>query len=406
MQDFKNQFPIFKNNPDMIFLDSAASAMKPQVVIDSIKNYYENDYSNIHRGTYIKSELSTKMVDDSRNAIKDFINAKSCKEIIFTKGCTDSINKIAQLLFYNDLIKTGDNIYITDVDHHSNILPWRFISKKSNANIFKIPFCTTMTIDEDKLKSMFNQNKPKIISFAYMSNVTGVVQNIKNIVNMAHNYGAIVILDCAQSIVHLKHDIQDIDCDFIAFSMHKLYGPNGVGVLYAKEEFLNKLNPIDFGGDMVKTVSVNDSVVADLPEKFEAGTINISDIIASKNAIDFVNEIGFEKIKGHDTDLIKYSVEKLKEIKDVNFVAGCFNDLRNHAGLISFYFNNISSFDIGVLLGNQNICVRTGFHCAEPLHQLYCFGHQTLRISFGIYNDKSDVDIFINKLNDAVEVLS
>ena len=240
-----------------------------------------------------------------------------------------------------------------------------------------------------------------------MSNVTGVIQNnVKNIIKLAHNYGAIVILDCAQSIAHLKHDVQDIDCDFIAFSMHKLYGPCGVGVLYGKEKILNKLNPVDFGGDMVKTVSVNDFAVADLPEKFEAGTINIADIIASENAISFINQIGFDKIKEHNEKLMKYSVTKLKEIKGINFVAECFNNLKNHAGLISFYFNNVSSFDVGVLLGNQNICVRTGFHCAEPLHQLYCSGHQTIRISFGIYNNQNDIDIFINRLQDIIKVLS
>ncbi len=405
LQDLKTYFPIFKNNHDMIFLDSAASAMKPSCVIDGIKNFYENNYSNIHRGTYKTSEVSGEMVDAARYTIARFINAHSDNEIIFTRGCTDSINKIALLLFHNNLIKSTSNVYITDVDHHSNILPWRYIARKMSANLYKIPFNVDMTIDVERLQKMFALNKPDIVSFSALSNVTGIIQNVENITKIAHDYGAVVILDCAQSIVHLKHDVQKINCDFMAFSMHKLYGPNGVGVLYGCEQLLNNLYPIDFGGDMVDSVSIDDFAISKSPEKFEPGTINIADIIGSKFAIDFVNSIGFDYIKSHDAELVKYSFEKLKELKAINFI-GDFNNSINRSGLISFYFDNISSFDVGIMLGQKNICVRTGFHCAEPLHNLYCSGNQSIRISFGIYNNKNDIDIFIDNLKNILRILS
>ncbi|MDR2933845.1 MAG: cysteine desulfurase [Rickettsiales bacterium] len=410
MKNYKQDFPIFNNNPDMIFLDSSASAMKPFSVIDVLKNYYENNYANIHRGVYKQSIISTQMIDASRKSVADFINARSVREIIWTKGCTDSINKIANLLLHNNMINVGDNIYTTNFEHHSNMLPWRFVAKKANANLCYIPLKNNSEIDAEKLEKMFESNTPKILAFSNLSNVSGMLQDAKKITEIAHKYGAVVVLDCAQSIVHHHQDMQDIGCDFMAFSMHKLYGPSGVGILYGREEFLEKMQPIEWGGDMVKTVSLDDYEISDLPEKFEAGTLNIADIIAVKSAMDYVLSVGYDIIQKHDEELIQYALTELKkaekDIGKITLIGSGFDAPEKRCGLIAFTIEAVSSFDIGTLLGEKNVCVRTGFHCAEPLHQSCTIGMQSVRISFGIYNDKSDVDAFIIALKNAVKKLS
>ncbi len=409
MNTIKSQFPIFENNPDLIYLDNSASAQKPKQVIDALTDYYSKYYSNINRGTYDLSIKSSQLVDDSRKSIQEFINAKYAEEIIFTRGTTDSINKLSLLLFFNGIIKENDYIYITEFEHHSNILPWQNIVKMTGAKIQKIPLNEFGEIQLDKFEEMIKKTGAKIVSFTGLSNVIGTIQDIKSVIEISKKYNALTAVDVAQLICHSKIDVQALDCDFISFSMHKLYGPTGVGVLYGKKELLERYSPVDFGGDMIKSATFSSCELAELPEKFEAGTINIADIIASKSAIDFVSNFGYENIQKIENELIKYSFEKIsdleKSIGKIQIIGYGKEHPEKRSGLISFVLTGISSFDIGNLLGNDKICVRTGFHCAEPLHQSICEGKPSIRISFGLYNDKEDIDKFFASLQKNIQRL-
>lgn len=413
----KTDFPILKqivHKQPLVYLDNAATSQKPQVVIDALVEAYSQWNSNIHRGVHHLSQVATKHHEEARDKIAQFIHAQYSEEVIFTKGTTDSINTIAFCLGelpnttkeseLQSFISEGDEIIVSVLEHHSNIVPWQMLCERKKAVLRHIPLREDLTIDLDAFKNLIS-TKTKVVSIAHVSNVLGIINPIKEITRLAHQYGAIVVVDGAQSVPHMAIDVQELDCDFLAFSGHKLYGPTGIGVLYGKKKWLNQLPPYQGGGEMIDHVRWNGTTYNELPYKFEAGTPNYIGSYALGKAIDYINAIGWETIEAHEAEITAYCEAQLAAIEGIHIYAAN----QPKAGAISFniYTNGqlIHPFDIGTLLDHQGIAIRTGHHCAQPLiEELGVPG--TARVSFGLYNEKEDIDIFITALKKAIMMLS
>jgi cysteine desulfurase/selenocysteine lyase len=396
------QFPILnrevKGRP-LVYLDNAATSQKPQAVIDALLNYYTGYNANIHRGIHTLAEEATAAYEATRDAVKEFIHASSREEIIFTRGTTESINLVAYT-WGRQHINKGDEIIISTLEHHSNIVPWQILCEEKDAVLKIIPLSDKGELLMDEYEKLLS-DKTKLVSVAHVSNALGTINPVKQIIQLAHAKDAVVFIDGAQSTVHLDIDVQEMDCDFFAFSSHKLYGPTGVGVLYGKQSLLEAMPVFQGGGEMIKEVSFKKTTYNDLPYKYEAGTPNIADTIAFKAALDFTRQIGKEKIRRHENELLRYATEQLKQVPGLKIVG----EAREKISVISFIIDKIHPQDIGILLDNRGIAVRTGHHCTQPLME--CFGIPgTVRASFAMYNTKEEVDELVQGLEKVIKLLA
>ena len=398
----RSDFPILAkkiNNKPFIYFDNAATAQKPQVVIDAIQFAYENCNANIHRGVYYLSNLATQNHEWAREKVASFFGAKSKNEIIFTKGTTDGINTIAHLLEENNIIQKDDEIIISYMEHHSNIVPWQMLCERTGAKLKIIPLKSDLTLDFESFKSLINE-RTKLVSIAQISNVLGICNPIDEIVKECKKKGILVCVDGAQSAPHKKVNLQELDCDFFVMSSHKMYGPTGLGVLYGKEELLQKMKPVWGGGEMIEKVTFEKTTYNKLPYRFEAGTPDFINTYAFGKAIEYVESIGIENIEKYEKELTQYAENKLKEIDEIKI----YGQGVEKYGIVSFNVADIQPFDIGLLLDSKSIAIRTGHHCAEPLID-YLQVPGTARISFAFYNEKEEIDIFIKELKECVKML-
>lgn len=397
----RSEFPILDRKvkgKSLVYFDNAATSQKPQQVIDAIAHYYSHYNANIHRGLHTLADEATAAFEASRAAIQSFINAKHHEEIIFTKGTTESINLVANS-WGNAFLNKGDEIIISTLEHHANIVPWQMIAEKKGASIKVIPIDKNGKIDMDAFEKMLS-NKTRMVSVVHASNALGVINPVDEIIQLAHKIGSLVMIDGAQSSVHLDIDVQKMDCDFFVFSGHKIYGPTGVGILYGKKNLLDSMPPYQGGGEMIKEVTFEKTTYNELPFKFEAGTPNIADAIVLKSAIEFINRVGKSNIRKHEDVLLEYATSKLKNIPGLQLIG----DTHPKVSVISFTIEGVHPQDLAILLDNQGIAVRTGHHCAQPLMQ--CLGIVgTTRASFAAYNTIAEIDIFIDALNKAIKML-
>lgn len=403
VQKIRAQFPILSqsvNGKPLVYFDNGATSQKPQVVIDSIVDYYSNYNANIHRGVHTLSQLATDAYEQARYKIQKHFNAKQPYEIIFTSGTTESINLVAN--GFASLVEKEDEIIISALEHHSNIVPWQMLCEKTGAVLKVIPMDVhgeLILSEYDKLLS----NKTKLVCCNHISNALGTLNPIEEIIKKAHAIGAAVVIDGAQSCPHLQPDVQALNVDFYVTSAHKMCGPTGVGMLYGKEEWLRKLPPYKGGGEMIATVTFEKTTYADLPHKFEAGTPNICGGIAFGAAIDYMNEVGFDNIAKHEHELLVYGTQKLQEIEGITIYGP--TDLTKKASVISFNIENIHPYDIGTIIDKLGIAVRTGHHCAQPIMDFYKIPG-TIRASFAFYNTKEEIDIFVAAVKKAKMMLS
>ena len=403
VQKIRAQFPILSqtvNGKPLVYFDNGATSQKPQVVIDSIVDYYSRYNANIHRGVHTLSQLATDAYEQARIKIQNHFNAKQPYEIIFTSGTTESINLIAN--GFASLLEKGDEIMISALEHHSNIVPWQMLCEHTGAILKVIP----MDVHGELIMSEYDKllsNKTKLVCCNHISNALGTLNPIEEIIKKAHAVGAAVLIDGAQSCPHIKPDVQALDVDFYITSAHKMCGPTGVGMLYGKEEWLRKLPPYKGGGEMIATVTFEKTTYADLPHKFEAGTPNICGGIAFGAAIDYMNEVGFDNIAKHEHELLLYGTKKLQEIEGVTIYGP--SDLTKKASVISFNIENIHPYDIGTIIDKLGIAVRTGHHCAQPIMDFYKIPG-TIRASFAFYNTKEEIDIFVAAVKKAKMMLS
>ena len=397
----RKSFPVLErevNNQLLVYLDNAATSQKPQVVIDALSHYYSNYNANIHRGIHTLAEEATAAYEATRATVRNFINAALSDEIIFTRGTTEGINLVAYTWGRKN-IHEGDEIIISTMEHHSNIVPWQILCEEKKAVLKVIPINDDGELLMDEYKKLLS-SKTKLVSIGHVSNALGTVNPVNQIIDAAHHIGALVLVDGAQSSVHLDIDVQEMDCDFFAFSGHKVYGPTGIGVLYGKKHILEEMPVFMGGGEMIKEVTFEKTTYNNLPYKYEAGTPNIADTIALKVALDFVTELGKGHIRNHENKLLKYATEQMQSIPGLHIIGNA----KNKVSLISFIIDNIHPQDIGVLLDNQGIAVRTGHHCTEPLMNRFGIPG-TARASFALYNTKEEVDRLIKGLHKCVKML-
>jgi len=398
--EIQRDFPILQekvNGKRLIYLDNTATTQKPDVVIDAMNEYYKKGNANVHRGVHLLAQRATEAYERAHEIVALFINA-SFEEVIFTKGTTESINLLAYSLAHT--LQKGDEIVLSEMEHHSNIVPWQQVAKWKGAKIKYIPLTTDFRLDMEKAKELITE-KTRIVSVAHMSNVLGTINPVKELANFAHNVGALMIVDAAQSVPHLHVDVKDLDCDFLCFSGHKMLGPTGIGVLYGKKEHLETMEPFLFGGDMISEVTYEDATWNDLPWKFEAGTPNIAEAVGLAKAIEYLQKIGMENIRAHDIYLTSYALEQLTKINRVTIIGP--KDTENRGAIISFTVENIHPHDLAEILNRHGIAVRGGHHCAMPLHQkLGLTG--TTRASFYVYNTKEDIDTMITAIQEAQEI--
>ncbi len=385
----KEDFPLLKSN--VIYLDSAATSQKPSCVIDSISDYYKSFNANPHRGAYNLSVKSTTSYDNAHKIVADFINANQ-NEIIFTKNATESLNLIAYS-YGLDNLNEGDEVVLSIMEHHSNLVPWQVICKKKKAILKYMYINENYEIDDSELEKI--TNKTKIVGITHVSNVTGTINDVEKIINVAHNVNAKVVVDASQSIAHMKIDVKDLDADFLVFSSHKMYGPMGIGVLFGKEELLKNMDSFLMGGDMIEYVFEQDTTYAPLPEKFEAGTQNVGGAIGLVEAINYIKRIGYDKIESHERALLKYARTKLEELEFLDLYYP--KDISKHSSVISLNIKGVHPHDVASLLDTMNICARSGNHCAQPLLRSLNID-STIRISLSIYNDKKDIDALVDSL--------
>jgi cysteine desulfurase/selenocysteine lyase len=401
IQKIRADFPILSqkvNGKPLVYFDNGATSQKPKVVIDAITNYYEEINANIHRGVHTLSQLATDAYEVSRCKIQNHINAKFSHEVIFTSGTTHSINAVAN--GFASILKVGDEVLVSALEHHSNIVPWQMLCEKTGTVLKVIPMNENGELiisDFDKLLS----EKTKIVTVNHISNALGTINPIEYMIEKAHQVGAAILIDGAQATPHLKPDVQELDCDFYVFSGHKICGPTGIGILYGKEEWLRKLPPYQGGGEMIATVSFEKTTYADLPHKFEAGTPNIEGGIVLGTAIDYLNEIGFENIAKYEHELLVYATEKLLEIEGLKI----YGTAKEKTSVISFNIEGIHPYDIGTIIDKLGIAVRTGHHCAQPIMDFYKIPG-TIRASFAFYNTKEEIDIFVEAVKKAQMMLS
>lgn len=397
----RKDFPILSrtvNGRPLVYFDNAATTQKPQVVIDAITKYYTHQNSNIHRGVHYLSQVATQAYEDSREKIRAFINAEKNHEVIFTKGTTDGINLVANG-FGRKFIGAGDEIVISELEHHSNIVPWQMLCEEKGAVLRVAPINEVGEIVMEELFKLLSP-RTKLVAISHVSNALGSVNPIKEIIKKAHDLNIPVLIDGAQAIQHTKVDVQDLDCDFYVFSGHKLFASTGVGILYGKEEFLNKMNPYQGGGDMIKTVTFEKTTYNELPHKFEAGTPHIEGGITLGTAIDYVNSIGLENISAYEQELLEYATEKLSQLEGIRFIGTA----KEKASVISFLIDGVHPYDLGVILDKMGIAIRTGHHCTQPLMQKFNIPG-TARASFAFYNTKEEVDVFIASVIKAAAML-
>jgi cysteine desulfurase/selenocysteine lyase len=402
VQRYRADFPILSqkvNGKPLVYFDNGATTQKPQAVIDSIVDYYSRYNANIHRGVHHLSQVASKAYEDARATVQKHIGADSPNEIIFTRGTTESINLVAWSYLRNRL-NPGDEVLVTEMEHHSNILPWQMVCEEKGAVLRIVPINENGELEIEHLQKLLSP-KTKFFAFTHVSNTMGTINPAKEIIALAHAANIPVLVDGAQAVPHMPVNMKELDCDFYCFSAHKIYGPTGIGALYVKEEILNELPPYQIGGGTIKTVSFEKTVYVDGPLKFEAGTPNIEGAIAFAKALDYVNAIGMETIFAHEHELLVYATEKLVAIPGLRIIGNA----KNKAGVISFSFANIHPFDIGTILDQQGIAVRTGHHCTQPLMECYKIPG-TVRVSFGLYNTKEEIDLFINALQKAIKMLS
>ena len=397
----REQFPILKrevNGRDLVYFDNGASTQKLQSVIDTVSNYYKEENSNVHRGVHFLSGLATDKFEESREVIRKFVGAKHAHEIIFTKGTTDSINLVAN--GFRSLLKKGDEIIISELEHHSNIVPWQMCCEYSGAVLRIIPLKDNGELEIKKFESLLSE-KTKLVAISHISNSLGTINPIKEFIEKSHKVGAKVLIDGAQAASHIALNMQELDVDMYCFSAHKMYGPTGVGVLYGKEDVLNEIPPYQGGGEMIKEVSFKKTTYACLPHKFEAGTPNIAGVIAFKSAIEFISSLGFNTIAEHENNLLEYATKEILKIDGVKI----YGTSENKSGIISFNIDGIHPYDIGVLLDKMGIAIRTGHHCTQPIMERFNIPG-TARISLAIYNTIEEIDVCIASIKKAKQMLS
>ncbi|TCS78473.1 cysteine desulfurase [Tepidibacillus fermentans] len=393
-KSIRKEFPILDqevNGHPLVYLDSAATAQKPLKVIETLDHYYRKMNSNVHRGVHTLGTYATDAYEGAREKVRAFINAKSIEEIIFTRGTTTSINLVAQS-YGRSFLKEGDEIVLTMMEHHSNLIPWQQVAKATGATLKYIPLQPDGTIDIEDIKKTITANT-KLVAMTQVSNVLGTINPIKEVVKIAHAVGAKVVVDGAQSVPHMKVDVQDLDCDFLAFSGHKMGGPTGIGVLYGKKELLEKMEPVEFGGEMIEFVELYDSTWKELPWKFEGGTPIIAGAIGLGAAIDFIQSIGLDEIEKHEHELIEYAMERVKTINGFTM----YGPKTNRGGLIAFNLEGVHPHDVATVLDTEGIAVRAGHHCAQPLMK-WLDVSATARASFYLYNTKEEIDRWIEAL--------
>lgn len=401
IETIRAEFPILHqkvNGKPLVYFDNAATNQKPKSVINALQHHYEADNANIHRGIHTLAERSTTAFEDTRKAVQAFINANEVEEIVFTKGTTDSINLVASS-WGRKFLNEGDEILVSGLEHHSNIVPWQLIAEEKGAIVKAIPVMDNGDLDIAALSQLLS-NKTKLVAVNHASNSLGTINPVKEIIEMAHAVGAKVLIDGAQASSHLPIDVQGLKADFYALSAHKMYGPTGVGILYGKRSLLEKMPPYQGGGEMIKEVSFKGTTFNDIPYKFEAGTPNIADVIAFKEAIEFINELGKENIAAHEAELLSYATEQLKDIDGLKIVG----EAQNKVSVVSFIVEGIHHFDLGMWMDAKGVAVRTGHHCTQPLMDR--FGIEgTTRASFSVYNTKAEIDIFIEALKGIIKKL-
>lgn len=387
----KKDFPIFQNVPDLIYLDNASTSQTPKSVLDAMSEYYEQYRANTHRGLYKISEIATEKYEEVRSKVAMFIHADP-EEIVFTKGATQSLNILAYGLCQE--LKAGDEILLTEMEHHSNLLPWQQMAKKYQLQLRFIPIDKEGRLNLSTLDKLLTK-ETKIVAVTHMSNVLGTINPIKDIIKKAHSAGALVVIDACQSAPHMKIDVRDLDCDFLAFSGHKMLGPTGVGVLYGKKSLLEKLSPLEFGGHMVAEADFENATWAESPYKFEAGTMNISGVIGLGAAVDYLSNSNYEEMQRHEEELTKYGLASLTKIPDIQIYGPTNTDSRG--SVISFNIKDVHSHDVAEILARDNIAVRAGHHCAMPLMNRLG-AKNSIRVSFYFYNETSDIDALIQGL--------
>jgi len=401
LNNIREDFPILKQTvygKPLIYFDNAATTQKPQVVIDSLNTYYKEFNSNIHRGVHHLSQIATMAHENARKTVQQFIHAKHSHEIIFTRGTTESINLVA-FSFGKKFIQAGDEIIISTLEHHSNIVPWQMICEEKQAILKVIPINENGEIIFEEFEKLLSK-KTKLIAITYVSNALGIINPIENIIEKAHALNIPVLIDGAQSTSHIAIDVQKLDCDFYCFSGHKLYGPTGIGVLYGKEKWLNEMPPYQGGGEMISKVTFEKTTYNELPFKFEAGTPHIAGALGLEAAIQYIQKIGIENIASHENMLLHYATEKLMDIEGMKI----YGDSKNKTSIVSFLFNNIHAFDAGSIIDKFGVAVRTGHHCTQPLMQRFGIPG-TIRASFAFYNTKEEIDVMIEAVIKAKKML-
>ena len=402
VEKIREDFPILHqeiNGKPLVYLDNAATSQKPKSVIDSIEKYYRGYNSNIHRGVHTLSENATEAYESARIKVRDFIHANSTKEIVFVRGATEAINLVAQS-FGRNTLGSDDEIIITELEHHANIVPWQLLSQQTGAKLKYVPINDNGELVESEYKKLLNE-KTRIVAVGHISNALGTINPIENMINLAHEYGAKVLIDGAQATSHTSVDVKKLDCDFYVFSGHKLFGPTGIGVLYGKEDLLEKMPPYQGGGDMIKMVTMKETQYNELPHKFEAGTPNISGVIGLGAAIDYVNKIGLENIGNHEKQLLDYANQMASEITELKFIGTA----KNKTSILSFTLDGIHPHDVGTILNNEGIAIRTGHHCAMPVMEYFQIP-ATSRASFSFYNTHAEVDVLIEGINKCNKVFN
>ncbi len=392
--NIKKDFPVLNNNPDLVYLDTGATALKPKCVIDKINEYYDKYGVNVNRGVYELSYEATTEYEETRTLTAKFLNARE-KEIVFTKGASNGLNMVA-LGFGMDYIQEGDEIITTELEHHSNVLPWMNVAKKKNATLKYIELDSTGRISVEALKKTITE-KSKVLAITYVSNVMGYITPIKEIIKIAHEHNIIVVVDAAQAVPHMKVDVQDLDCDFLAFSAHKMFGPTGFGILFGKYKYLKKMSPIEYGGDMIDVVEKYEATTKDAPYKFETGTPPIAEAIAFKEAIKYIESIGYDRIHEHEQILLNYAREKLSKVEGITI----YNPTSETA-IITFNINKAHPHDAATIFDEYHVALRAGHHCAQLITKwLDCVA--TLRACIYVYNDYHDIDVFVEAVKAAVK---
>ena len=399
IEAIRKDFPILSskmNGKQLVYLDNAATTQKPKQVIKAIEDYYKKYNANIHRGIYRLAEEATAMYEESKKKIANFIGADGIEEIVYTRNATESLNLVA-IAWGEANIEKGDHILISEMEHHSNMVPWQLLAKRKGAYLDYIKINDDTSLNMQSLKEEL-EKKPKVVSLTHVSNVTGTINDIKEVAKLVHEAGALFLVDGAQSVPHMKINVKDLGCDMLAFSGHKMLGPTGIGVLYAKKEILEAMPPFLGGGDMIKVVSYQSAIWNDLPWKFEAGTSNIEGGIGLGAAIDYINKIGIEEIHKHEKELTRYALERICEIKNVDIFGYGYENLEKRAAVISFSIKGVHPHDIAQVFDKEGIAIRAGHHCAMPLVKRLVSNGSVARMSFYLYNTKEEIDKAIDAI--------